>query len=122
MSRPTLDRTGASIVELVVALTIITIGLVAISGTMTLNMRQAAIAEFRADQAAVRMYASERMRGLPYDSVTAGSTEISGITAEWTVAENADTKVVTLITGGPLVTAGLVRLEADTVQLSLARP
>lgn len=115
------NRRGTSLIELVVAMTVVGVGLVAMSGAMTLNMRQAGIAEFRADQAAVRQYAAERLKGLPIDSVVGGSTEISGITASWAVEDSADAKIVTLITGGALVTARLARFDADTVMLRILR-
>jgi Tfp pilus assembly protein PilV len=115
-------RTGASLIELIVAMTVITVALVAVSGMMTLNMRQAGIAEFRSDQVAVRQYAIERLRGLPFDSVADGNTSISGLTAAWTVVDSANSKIVTVVTGGPLITAGVARLEADTTNFRVVQP
>ena len=116
------NRTGASIIELVVAMTVITVGLVAVSGMMTLNMRQAALAEFRADQMAVRTYTTERMRGLPYDSVAMGSISIGGIDANWTIDEQADSKIVTLVTGGVLPSVGYAYHDADTSEFTVWAP
>ncbi|MDH3224668.1 MAG: type II secretion system GspH family protein [Gemmatimonadota bacterium] len=115
-------RSGFSIIELIVAMTVISVGLVAASGTMTFVMRQSAVAEFRADRVAVRQYVSERLRGLPYDSVVDGSMSLTGFTADWTVADSVDTKTVTLLTGGPLFTAGIAAWQTDTASFRILKP
>ena len=109
-------------IELVVALTVVGIGLMAAGGTMTFIMRQSATAEYRADRMAVRQYVSERLRGLPFDSVANGSMDLSGFTADWTVLDSTEVKTVTLLTGGPLVTAGIAIWQTDTTSFRILKP
>ncbi len=116
------NRAGISLIEVVVALAVLSGGIFAISGGLTYGMRQANSAEFRSDLVQIRRYASERVRGLPYDSVKSGAIEMNGIAAAWTVTPDSTFKRIEMITEGALLTAGTAKWKADTIVFEVPRP
>lgn len=119
---PVRGRLGISMIEIVVALAVLSGGIFAISGGLTYGMRQANSAEFRSDLQQVQRYAAERIRGLPYDSIRNGAIEMGGLAAAWTVQSDSSFKRVHLITEGALLTAGTAKWGADTVVFEVPRP
>ena len=119
---PVRNRAGLSMIEIVVAMAVLSGGIFAISGGLTYGMRQANSAEFRSDLQQVKRYATERIRGLPYDSVRTDAIEMGGIAASWTVEQDSTFKRIELITEGALLTAGTAKWNADTVVFEVPRP
>lgn len=94
-------RAGFTIVELVVALVILTVGLLAFAGTTVLLIRQVSIAGLATERAAVVQSVVERLRALPYDSVRSGSDSMGAFRVTWTATVDGPTKVVRIISTGP---------------------
>ena len=92
------DRSGFMIVELLVAmvlLTVVAISLVGASQYVSATIKRADV-EMRA---ALTLHGEiERLLALPYDSLSTGSRTLPEAVSNWTVADNVSFKQVLLIT------------------------
>lgn len=98
---PPADRGGFTIVELVVSLLILTVGLLAFAGTTIVLIRQVTTAGLATERATAVQTVVERLRALPYDSVSAGGDSIGAFRVTWTSTRVGATKEVRVITVGP---------------------
>ena len=92
---------GFSLVELVIALIILTFGLLGMAGTTALVVRQTTLADVNTERAAALQTAVERVRSMPYTSQAAGNMTVGHFTIAWTVSDSTTYKAVRLITTGP---------------------
>ncbi len=101
------DRQGASIVETVVAMMVLTISVLGMAGGAVVSTRQLLTAELKSERATVRQSTLERLRALPFDSVADGSDELGAFSLEWIVTEGGSgSKLITLTTRGPGIQTG----------------
>jgi Tfp pilus assembly protein PilV len=119
---------GVSIVEVVVALVVLTVGALGMAGTTLHVVREVAVGNVMSERAAATQSVVERVRALPFDSVAAGSQTAGSFVVTWTIPESdLRTKLVRFVSVGPgLVTRStgpaLVRDAADTLAFRLYRP
>ncbi len=99
---------GISLLEVMVAMLIFTIGaLAAVQQSLTAR-QQARAGEFITEAAAVAQYQMETLRSLPYDSLSSGSRTVWGFPLTWTVSVSDTTpKVVVLAVERPTVLGGV---------------
>ncbi len=97
---------GVSLVEVVVALLIFTVGALAAFQQTLVARQQARAAEIITEAAAAAQYQMETLRSLPYDSVDSASDTVWGFPLTWTVS-GAAPKVILLTVERPSVLGGV---------------
>lgn len=127
-SRPQ-GRRGFSLVELVIALLILSIGVLGLAGTTAFVVRQTTLADVNTERSAALQSAVERVRATPYTAVGTGSTTVGAFSVGWSVIDSTGTtKIVRVITRGPGLAKDSVSLPTlaasvqDTFTLTLLEP
>jgi prepilin-type N-terminal cleavage/methylation domain-containing protein len=123
-------RAGFSLLELIIALTILAIGTLGMAGTTVYAVQSITLSGLATDRAAARQAATEMIMAQPYDSVAARSDTIGAYAMSWGVTNAGDWKSVELITVGPgripsadgSSPAGTVGTVTDTLTLTVLRP
>ncbi|MDP2471091.1 MAG: prepilin-type N-terminal cleavage/methylation domain-containing protein [Candidatus Palauibacterales bacterium] len=80
------DESGFGLVETLIALTILVIGLVAVSGLSLASADQARIAKWRSEQAAAAQIVLEDVQGDGFSAAASGTDTVSIAGHEYTVA------------------------------------
>ena len=103
------SRGGFSMVEVIIAIVILTIGVVGLAGTTAYIVRQTTLADLMTERSAAFQTIVDRLQSLPYDSVSSGSSTIGVFNATWSsVNDGPQNKIVTIITVGPGLGGALV--------------
>jgi len=96
------NRAGFTIVEVLVAIIVLTFGLLGMAGTTALVVRQISLAEVSTERSVALQTTLERLQALPFDSVADGADSVGIIGIRWEVTAAFDQwKVVDVITTGP---------------------
>lgn len=128
---PARPGSGFTLVELVVAILVLTIGLLAVVGSSIGLIHEIDAAGVRAQRAAAVQMVAEQIRALPFDSVAARSAaaplEADRYSFSWGVAVHSmggrTLKEVSLVAEGPGVVAGRTRpAVTDTAVFLLLEP
>ncbi len=99
-------KAGGSLLEVVVAMLIFTIGaLAAVQQSLTAR-QQARAGEIITEATAAAQYQMETLRSLPYDSLDSASDTVWGFPLTWTVS-GAAPKVILLTVERPSVLGGV---------------
>lgn len=100
---------GFSMIEVIIAIVILTVGVLGLAGTTAYIVRQVTLADLMTERSAAFQTIVDRIQSLPYDSVGSGSTTIGVFSATWSsVNSGPQNKVVTIITVGPGLGGALV--------------
>lgn len=95
-------RRGFTMVEVIAAIVILTVGVLGLAGTTAYIVRQVTLANVMTERAVATQTVIEEIQSMAYASVTTGSDSIGKYTVSWTSAtETAASKLVTIITTGP---------------------
>jgi len=130
-SQPTLPdgrRGGFTMVEVIIAIIILAVGLMGMAGTTALVVRQITLADVATERSAAVQTTLERLRALPFDSVSSGSDSVGIFLMRWSVTTVANQwKIVDLITTGPGMARGtgfpmLSASVPDTIIYRILRP
>ena len=120
------SRSGAgfSLVELVMALFVLSFGVLGLATTTLFVTRQLTLSEVTTARATAVQSVMERLRATPYDSIGAGQETIGPMVVSWSVTvANAQTKTIRIVSVGPgqvsftesqsipMLSAGVVELE-----------
>lgn len=97
---------GFSLVEVVVALVILAVGVLGLAGTTAVVVRQVTLADVTTERAQALRTVVERLRATPYDALGAGSDTLGHFTAEWTVTDLGQSKMLRIVTSGPGLVSG----------------
>ncbi len=97
---------GVSIVEVLIALLVFSIGALAVTQNTIAARQQAKAGEIITEAAAAGQYHMETLRSLPRDSLDSGSDTVWGFPISWTVS-GAAPKVVVLTVDRPSVLGGM---------------
>lgn len=121
------DRRGFTLVEVVVALIILTVGVLGLAGTTVWVVRQSTLAELSTERAAAVQTVVEQLRASDYASLTAGSDSVGRFDVSWSVTNASRSKLVTLVTVGPGLSSGsgmpsLTGSVADTFAYRIMQP
>jgi len=122
------SRAGFTLIEVLVALVVLTVGVLALAGATAVAVRQVVLADVTTERAAALQSVIEGLRARPYDSLTAGSDTVGTFSATWTVSSTKRSKVLSIVTLGPGLESaygGMPRLAAqvrDTFVYRIARP
>lgn len=122
------SRGGFSLVEVVVAMVVLTYGLLGLAGTTLYFVREVTVADLATKRTVAVRSTMERARALPFDTVGTGVDSIGEYQLAWSATpETSRTKLIRVIATGPGLmsgTAGPV-IEAaavDTIDFVVYRP
>ncbi len=122
---------GFSLVELVMALIVLSFGVVGLATTTLFITRELTLAEVTTARAIAIQSVMENIRATPYDSLDVGGDTIGEMVISWTATANtAQDKAVRIVTVGPgLAPISAVQSSpmlsnsvADTVVYRVLRP
>jgi type IV pilus assembly protein PilV len=119
------EKEGFTMVELLVALVILTVGILALGLLSGQLNQQVNLADVSVERSASLQAAIEELRATPYEDIGEGSTTIDAYDVSWTITESADNfKEIQIVTLGPGLSEGRILPEVpDTfVYRLLARP
>lgn len=95
-------RGGFSVIEVIIAMVILTIGVLGLAGTTAYIVRQITLSDLMTERSVAFQTIVERLQSLPYDSVTAGSDSVGIFAVRWNSTPNgSQNKTVTIWTAGP---------------------
>jgi Tfp pilus assembly protein PilV len=95
-----------TLVEVVVALLVLTTGVLGLAGTTGYVLRQSQLSAVATDRSVALQSVIERIKAQNYDDVADGSWSEGPFNAEWTVNQGSISKEVTIVTTGPGMVAG----------------
>lgn len=127
-ARDVLGTTGFSLLEVIIAITILSIGLLGMGTTMLYGVRSVTNADLATERAAARQAGIERLRATPYDSLAIGQDSVGIFAVTWgPVVTTSASILMRVITVGPGSKAGpdgliLSAQVADTVDFLVLRP
>jgi len=98
---PVPGRAGFTIVEVIVAIVILAVGLLGMAGTTSVVLRQVTMANLATARTVALQSTLERLRGISFDSVAAGSDSVGLFQVTWTVTDEFQWKDVEIVTTGP---------------------
>lgn len=98
---PVPGRAGFTIVEVIVAIVILAVGLLGMAGTTTVVLRQVTMANLATARTVALQSTLERLRGISFDSVAAGSDSVGLFQVTWTVTDQFQWKDIEVVTSGP---------------------
>ena len=122
---------GFSLVELVMALIVLSFGVVALATTTLFITRELTLAEVTTARVIAIQSVMENIRATPYDSLDAGEDTIGAMVVSWTATvSTAQDKAVRIVTVGPGLasisqgasTSFLSNAVADTVVYRVLKP
>ena len=119
---------GFSLLEVIIAITILSIGLLGMGTTMLYGVRSVTIADLTSERAAARQAGIERLRAMPYDSLAVGQDSLGLFVLSWSPLVTTSTSTsMRVITVGPGSTAGPAGVSmsgqvADTFDLLVLKP
>lgn len=89
-------------VEVIVALVILTGGVLLFGGTTAHIVRQVTLSDLMTERSVAFQTIVDRLQSLPYDSVGSGTDSVGIFAIGWSsVADGAQNKIVTIVTVGP---------------------
>jgi prepilin-type N-terminal cleavage/methylation domain-containing protein len=120
-------RAGFTLVEVIVAIVILAVGLLGMAGTTAVVIRQITTANLATERSVALQSTLERLRGIPFDSVRAGSGSVGVFEVAWTVTDEFQWKEIQIITTGPGLTHSseyplLSPAVSDTFSHRIIRP
>jgi prepilin-type N-terminal cleavage/methylation domain-containing protein len=95
-------RRGFSMVEVIIAVVILSIGVLGLAGSTGHMVRQVTLADLQTERSVAFQMIVDRLQSLPYDSVTAGSDSVGVFALRWRVTpDGPQSKMVRIFTLGP---------------------
>jgi prepilin-type N-terminal cleavage/methylation domain-containing protein len=123
------QRSGFSLVELIVAVVILSVGVLSMAGTSSWVVRQVTLSRLATERAVARQSAIETILSAPYGEAEGGSGTFGIFDVRWTVVTDMGSyrilEVVTVGLGKPEGTEGMTTLSeevADTVHIKYTSP
>jgi len=117
-STSTRSRGGFSVVEVIIAMVILTVGVLGLAGTTAFIVRQTTLSDLMTERSAAFQTVIDRLQSLPYDSVGSGADSVGIFAVTWTATTmGGQNKMVRIITTGPGMTsiAGAAPFNAPQV-------
>lgn len=95
-------RAGFSLVEVIVAIIILTVGVLGLAGSTAYIVRQITFSDLLTERSVAFQTIIDQLQSLPYDSVESGDDSIGVFYLRWTVTDDGpQSKMVRLWTRGP---------------------
>ena len=96
------DRSGFSLVEVVIAIVILAIGVLGLAGSTAYIVRQITFSDLLTERSVAFQTIIDQLQSLPYDSVQNGQDSVGVFYIRWEVTpDGAQSKMVRLWTRGP---------------------
>jgi len=92
---------GFSLVELMIALVILTVGVLGLAAVSAFTIQKVTVAELDTERGAALQTVVERLRSLPLDSLVNGGDSVGHFAVTWSVTNNGDHASVEIVTTGP---------------------
>ena len=126
VERPARSRAGFTMVEVVIAMLILTIGVLSMAGATAQIVRQITLADLMTERSVAFQTIIDRLQSLPYDSVGSGSDSVGIYAIRWSsTADGAQSKIVELVTAGPGISMGAFPINdpqvVDTFEFRILR-
>lgn len=113
-SDPVTRRGGFTLVELVIAVIILSFGVLGLAGTTMLVVRQVTLADVNTERSAALQSVVERLYATSTNTITTGNRTIGSYSVTWAVTDSTTlSRTVRVITNGP----GLRKDSAATVPM-----
>ena len=114
--RASADRAGFTLVEVIMAMLILTVGLLGLAGATGYMVRTVTLGDLMTERSVAFQSTIDGLQSLPYDSVTTGSDSVGIFAISWdSVDDGPQSKLVTLVTVGPGVVPGSAHLQSPSV-------
>jgi prepilin-type N-terminal cleavage/methylation domain-containing protein len=120
---------GFTLVEIVVALVILTVGVLGLAGTTALVVRQVTASRIATERTVALQSAIEQVRAVDYDVLDGASSDTVGrFTVSWKVSDAGRSKLVQFVMTGPGMrsvpgTLGMIGSSVtDTFTYRMIRP
>lgn len=98
-------RGGFSLIEVIIAIVILTVGVLGLAGTTAYIVRNITYADLMTERAAAFQTIVDRIQSLPFDDVGSGTDSVGIFAVTWTSAlDGPQNKIVEIVTVGPGVT------------------
>jgi len=102
VARASARKSGFTVIEIIVAMVILTIGVLGLAGTTAYIVRQISLSDLMTERAVAFQTIVDRLQSLPYDNVTSGTDQIGAYAVKWESTPNgSQNKTVMIITQGP---------------------
>jgi len=93
---------GFTLIEVIVAVVILTFGLLGLAGTTAWVVRTSTMAEAQTERTMALQTVVEQVRAIDFDDVGSGSEDVGSFAVKWTVTSStAQSKTVQVVTVGP---------------------
>lgn len=92
---------GFSLVELMVALMILTVGMLGLAGVTAYTIQKVSVAELDTERGAALQTVVEQLRAMPLAKVADGADTVGIFEVSWSVVDNGDYRTVEIVTVGP---------------------
>ena len=103
------DDAGFTLLEVVIALVVLTLGALGLAATTVNVVRQGLMADLKTERVAARRAVIEKIHASPYDSVSAGTETVGRYDISWSVRhETSVLKELAVVTVGPAVVTDAV--------------
>ena len=100
--RPRNSRAGFSMVEVIIAMIILTVGVLGLAGTTGYIVRNVTLSDLMTERSAAFQTIVDRIQSLPFDSVGSGTDSVGIFEVQWSSAlDGPQNKIVTIVTLGP---------------------
>jgi prepilin-type N-terminal cleavage/methylation domain-containing protein len=95
-------QAGFTMVEVIAAIVILTVGVLGLAGTTAYVVRQVTLSNVVTQRAVALQSVIEKVQAMPFSSVGSGSDSVGNYVVRWTSStETVASKLVTVITTGP---------------------
>jgi len=125
------DERGFTLVEIVIALLVLTLGALALAASTISVVRQGLMADLKTERVAARRAVIETIHALPYEDVDTGADTLGKYVVAWSVrTQTSALKELAIVTEGPAVVAdmsatgpGAIQSDVtDTLTYRIVRP
>lgn len=120
-------RAGFTMVEVIIAIVILTIGLLGLAGSTGYLVRTVTLGDLLTERTFASQTIIDRLQSLPYDNVVNGTDTVGVFAVDWdAVDDGPQSKILTVVTIGPGLSPGgmgnLAPAVADTFVFRVLRP
>jgi prepilin-type N-terminal cleavage/methylation domain-containing protein len=130
VSGPALGRDGLSLVELLVAILVLTVGMLGLAAGTSWSIRAIELAELDTKRAAALQAGVEQVRAIPFAALASGSVTEGEFDVSWTVvSSNGNSAQLRFVIEGPGRVRGSVGPQpqitataTDTLNYRISRP
>jgi prepilin-type N-terminal cleavage/methylation domain-containing protein len=123
-----ISRDGFTLIEVVVAMVVLTFGVLGLAGSTMYLVNQVSVADLATERVAVVQSVVESLRAQPFDTVSSGIDSVGVFSVEWrSWVEGPRSKGIEIVSTGPgLVTTSdgprILSAVADTFYYQVVRP